>query len=123
LRTRIRTTSHFTINNAMFAFIIGNYRSIGSTLTCRIYMRIWGKQWAMIGCRLHLMNCWLGLGHWWWSSTITIRLMKQWKFSKMTGRPKVLSELHLFIDPSKSIGWKGNLKCSPRHLMIPLSRK
>jgi predicted mannosyl-3-phosphoglycerate phosphatase (HAD superfamily) len=30
----------FTINNAMFAFIIGNYRSIGSTLTCRIYMRI-----------------------------------------------------------------------------------
>ena len=36
LCVRIRTISHFTISSATGAFLIGIYRSIGITSTCRI---------------------------------------------------------------------------------------
>jgi hypothetical protein len=48
--------------------------------------------------------------YWYWARPLKMvadhrkRLLKQWKFSKMSGRPNVLSEMQLFVNQKESNG-------------------
>ena len=50
--------------------------------------------------------------------TIAIRLLKRWKFSKMSGRHIALSKLHLIIEPSTSNGRQGSAMSASEAVLL-----